>query len=423
MFKDLISERAVRSLATSILTAAIIAGVDATFFKPEMADAADKATTIGDHISNVVADLPGAIQQGVVHGTISGAVDTAINGGDLGQNLLSGMQGAVVAEIGAAVASEIGTAFREGDINRASRYIAHAALGGAMDVALGGDGVSGAVGAVVGEATAELYLANRLKHGFTSEDIPKLEKDGVDFAKLAAGISAALIGGDVNVAAATGENAARNNALDTLMDALFVLYDAGKIGYGYYVGDDGLVKEGWVDLGADAAALLIPCVPAGITKIKRGAELASKIDTAEDAVKVAEKGSAVIHDIDKASDAYKISHPVVDLPRGGSAGSKSKDASDTYHSFSDIVDNYAQYAEKFEISSTSKSGEKFVSDLYQIQGTMKIETAKVVDGVNVSVWTHKDGVFEWIVSGDKVTHRAFVPNGKVSGVANQFLKK
>lgn len=244
VFKDLISERAVRSLATSILTAAIIAGVDATFFKPEMADAADKATTIGDHISNVVADLPGAIQQGVVHGTISGAVDTAINGGDLGQNLLGSIQGAVVAEIGASAATEIGAAYHNGNINKAAQYIAHAALGGAMDLALGGDGASGAVGAVVGEAVGEMLysskeaevtdFAKRVIEGRTdqlqrdqmAQSLQKFKADGVNISALVSGIAAALLGKDVNIASMTGANAAENNALATIAALLCVVFAA-----------------------------------------------------------------------------------------------------------------------------------------------------------------------------------------------------
>ncbi|GFM38030.1 hypothetical protein DSM19430T_27140 [Desulfovibrio psychrotolerans] len=244
MFKDLISERAVRSLATSILTAAIIAGVDATFFKPEMADAADKATTIGDHISNVVADLPGAIQQGVVHGTISGAVDTAINGGDLGQNLLGSIQGAIVSEIGASAATEIGAAHHNGNINKAAQYIAHAALGGAMDLALGGDGASGAVGAVVGEAVGEMLyssketevtdFAKRVIEGRTdqlqrdqmAQSLQKFKADGVNISALVSGIAAALLGKDVNIASMTGANAAENNALATIAALLCVVFAA-----------------------------------------------------------------------------------------------------------------------------------------------------------------------------------------------------
>lgn len=59
---------------------------------------------------------------------------------------------------------------KQQDINTASKYIAHAALGGALDVALGGYGVSGAVGAVVGEATAEAFLAHYVEDKLTSPE-------------------------------------------------------------------------------------------------------------------------------------------------------------------------------------------------------------------------------------------------------------
>lgn len=72
-----------------------------------------------------------------------------------------------------------------------------------MGAATGGDAVSGAVGGAVGELTGELYLASRIKKGLKKEDLPALTKAGVNYAKLAAGLSAALIGGDVDTAAST----------------------------------------------------------------------------------------------------------------------------------------------------------------------------------------------------------------------------
>lgn len=75
--------------------------------------------------------------------------------------------------------------------------------------------------------------------------------------------------------------------IDTVWDAASIIYDLGKIGYGYASGDDELVEEGAIDLAADTAAILIPFVPAGSTKIGRmvaeGADQASDMRKAKKA--------------------------------------------------------------------------------------------------------------------------------------------
>ncbi|MBL0320049.1 MAG: hypothetical protein IPP74_12300 [Alphaproteobacteria bacterium] len=56
---------------------------------------------------------------------------------------------------------------------------------------------------------------------------------------------------------------------------MFVAADGVKIGYGYFVDDDGIVKEGFIDLASDSAALAIPFLPAGMS---RGARFLGKTD-------------------------------------------------------------------------------------------------------------------------------------------------
>jgi RHS repeat-associated protein len=55
--------------------------------------------------------------------------------------------------------------------------------------------------------------------------------------------------------------------VDTIWDIGSVIYDVGKIGVGYATGNSVLVTEGTIDLAADAAAVFIPYVPAGATKV------------------------------------------------------------------------------------------------------------------------------------------------------------
>lgn len=64
-----------------------------------------------------------------------------------------------------------------------------------------------------------------------------LKATGVDLAKLGAGLSAFIAGGDVNIAAAAGENAAENNAWWWLVQGAYVLwkaYDAAQTVEGVY---------------------------------------------------------------------------------------------------------------------------------------------------------------------------------------------
>ena len=184
--------------------------------------------------------VPEAVIDGVIDGTVSAGVDTAINGGSFEDNLADGLQWGVTRSLGAAVATEIGNAAREQDIGTASKYIAHAALGGAMDVALGGDGVGGAVGAVVGEATAEVFLATYVEEKLSSPEAAnmtaeefaveaqELRATGANLSALSAGMTAALLGKDVDTAGLTGKNAADNNALFMIPIALGLLEVADK---------------------------------------------------------------------------------------------------------------------------------------------------------------------------------------------------
>ena len=136
---------------------------------------------------------------------------------------------------------EIGEAFHSGEINKFTQLVAHAAVGYTTGEISNGDGASGAIGAVVGEVTAEIQqqrIEDRLKSELADGHITKEEayqiatemrNDGVDIARLAAGLSAALAGGDVNVAANAGATAAENNAflvpVITLVGALWTAHD------------------------------------------------------------------------------------------------------------------------------------------------------------------------------------------------------
>ena len=93
-------------------------------------------------------------------------------------------------------------------------------------------------------------------------------------------------------------------------------------------------------------------------------------------------------------------NPVIGSPRVGSATK-----TDKYHAFSDMVDNYVGDSRKFRISVKTRRGKMArKAELRQLEGSL--------DG--------REGVFEWIVDQGNVTHRRFIPGGKISGFPNQI---
>jgi filamentous hemagglutinin len=283
--QGLASDQGMRALASAMLTASLITGANAGLAK---IDGLKDAVKAGDWAGKAVQDT-------LVTGTVQAGVGTALYGGDLGQNLLDGLRGAAVDSLGADLATRIGDAAKTNKIDNVSRMIAHAALGGAMAAADGGDAASGALGAVVGEVAAQAFLEEKLKKGISEKDLPALEERGVNLAKLAAGMAAAVAGADVDTAAHTADNAARNNALDTIWDGLCILYDSGKIAYGLYKDDKGMVREGFIDLAGDTAAFFIPMVPAGMTRLARAGKAAEAADKATDAIKATERADNVVN--------------------------------------------------------------------------------------------------------------------------------
>jgi len=156
---------------------------------------------------------------GTIQAGINTGVGTAINGGNLGDNLIANLHSTAVSVLGANVAQEIGAAYK-GGMDYVAHKIAHAALGGAMDVAMGGDGASGAIGGVVGEITGEILMNQIAEALLTGQIDPKRLQNwtdaGVDLSKLVAGFAAAVAGGDVDIAANAGGNAVQNNSAAAL---------------------------------------------------------------------------------------------------------------------------------------------------------------------------------------------------------------
>jgi len=286
----------VRMLATTMLTAGLTHGLmDAANLGGDSA----LLSQAGD-MSQTLDILTAELQRAAIRGGVSAGVDTAINGGDIGQNLAFQMQAAGVAVLGKQGARAIGTAFKDQQIDTATKYIAHAALGGAMDIAMGGDGTSGALGAVTGEFIADSYVnawigdkladpasMNKLEGDALKAELKKLEgeiaelrRKGVDVARLGAGMAAALTGGDINAAAQTGGNAAEHNALPLLLviygaceavDAGIKLYNAYKLAEAIQNQDEEAILQYGSEIVVDSAIGAVPLsgvfTKLGMTKV------------------------------------------------------------------------------------------------------------------------------------------------------------
>ncbi|MEL6558573.1 MAG: DUF6443 domain-containing protein [Bacteroidota bacterium] len=76
--------------------------------------------------------------------------------------------------------------------------------------------------------------------------------------------------------------------IDTFWDIGNVIWDVGKIAYGYTTGNSAMISSASVDLAADAGAILIPYVPAGASKLRYADEVVeTALKNGGDAKKVA----------------------------------------------------------------------------------------------------------------------------------------
>ncbi|MBJ9956176.1 DUF637 domain-containing protein [Acinetobacter courvalinii] len=206
--KDLGSKESVRGLVTSVVTAGLLNQVGTALnLKPD-------STLLSDRLMNNFTNAVG-----------STLVQTAINGGNLQDNLekalLAGLSGALQGEL----ASQIGTGFGKvdpGTLEYVLHKIAHAAAGCATAAVTDSSCGAGAIGAGVGEIVAELMIPE----GKTALDLTEAERKSIkDTSKIVAGSVAAFAGYDVVTAANKAETTVENNALAK------VLTTAGKAAY------------------------------------------------------------------------------------------------------------------------------------------------------------------------------------------------
>jgi len=186
----------VRNLATAIVTGGVLAGMS---LPPtgQPAVASGQWQTMDLLLTNLKAQSATAL------------IDSAINGTDLGDGLQQALIGALLNTVGAEVAQSIGDEF-----NGTMKSIAHAIAGCALGAAKTGDKggcAPGAIGAVVGELTAQAIQSSPGMRTYLGNQDNVVYVSGVF-----AGLAGALTSSDeqaVRVANFTGSNAAANNAL------------------------------------------------------------------------------------------------------------------------------------------------------------------------------------------------------------------
>lgn len=186
--KDLGSKDTVKNLTTAVVTAGLMSQVSTALnLKPD-------STILSDRLVNNFTSSVG-----------STLVQTAINGGDLEENLkvalLSGLAGALQGQIAQNLKGLE-------DVNYILHKIAHAAVGCAAAAATKQSCEAGAIGAGIGEVIAQEMLDGRNPTFVSAEEKAKIEA----YSKLIAGTISAYAGYDVNTAANSATIAIQNNA-------------------------------------------------------------------------------------------------------------------------------------------------------------------------------------------------------------------
>ncbi|WP_240664214.1 DUF637 domain-containing protein, partial [Neisseria meningitidis] len=292
--KELGKSSTVRQAATAAVTAGVLQGISG--LNTQAAEAVSK------HFHSPAA---GKLTANLINSTAAASVHTAINGGSLKDNLGDAALGAIVSTVHGEVASKIKFNLSEDYI---AHKIAHAVAGCAAAAANKGKCQDGAIGAVVGEIVGEALVKNTDFSGMTASEIEKAKANITAYAKLVAGATVGVTGGNVDVAANASETAVKNNALDIIWDIGNLVWDGGKWIYAKSIGDKQMAREAAIDFGVDAAAAAVPFVPAGATKISRGGAYVLKagdeaVDTAK-AIQEIQKQTGIKLTYDKVNKVW-----------------------------------------------------------------------------------------------------------------------
>ncbi|ENM3805380.1 DUF637 domain-containing protein [Vibrio cholerae] len=247
---QLSSKESLVSLATSMVTAGVLSGLDVPMFSGE-----DGTTlTLADMVQNAAGSelATQAIMQ-VFQATARTGINAIASGYDwdeFGSSLVQSLAISSINLLGKELAQQIGEAARLNHIVTAQQYILHAALGcglGVLTSATHGGNTdanrigcaSGAGGGVIGEYVGSKYreeigllekdtkaFIEKITEDFAKEngtsqltpeaiqaEVSRLHARGVDIARLVAGLTVFAMRGNVDIAIDTAGNAAENNAL------------------------------------------------------------------------------------------------------------------------------------------------------------------------------------------------------------------
>ena len=267
--EDFASDETLKSIGVSMLTAGVLAEIDASFFG-EISP--DKVDTSLFYDATDKLSLTGQAAQAVTHSVVQSGIRTLANGGDwsdFGEGFVQSVAQQGINSFGKHMAGKIKGAFDNSpeSMDVALKYISHAGVGcimGSATASLSGSGAesgcaSGAGGAVVGELIGSAFrntekakeanekLTEFMKeHGLTdpsqvtqdiidqaTNDIGQtvdglldLQQRGINLARFGSALAAFVAGADaegINIAEATGKNAAENNALFLIPAAIFLL--------------------------------------------------------------------------------------------------------------------------------------------------------------------------------------------------------
>lgn len=248
VLKELAAEGSVRSLITAMVSAGL----------------STKLTVEGGILgelpkgNDLTTRIARELKRELVQSSVDTALDVVILGQDLDEALAGNLRGAAAAAIGTVAAQRIGEAAGQGDIDRATQLIAHAALGCAVGAVGSDDCNSGAIGALSGEIAALIYTDAALRDPKRIKaTLERWEERGLAISEIVGGLLAAAAGGSANVGADAGRNAAENNAfwIPFILIALYLTYEGeGDIAKGLIaVGRGEDIVSKLLELGAETA--------------------------------------------------------------------------------------------------------------------------------------------------------------------------
>ncbi|ASK27148.1 hemagglutinin [Neisseria chenwenguii] len=313
--KELGRSRTVKNL----VVAAATAGVSNKIGTSALANVSDK-----QWVNNMTVNLADAGSAALIN--------TAVNGGSLKDNLEANILAALVNTAHGEAASKI----KGLDQHYVAHKIAHAVAGCAAAAANKGKCQDGAIGAAVGEIVGEALVKNTDFSGMTASEIEKTKAQITAYAKLVAGTTVGITGGNVDVAANAAETSVKNNALDIIWDIGNLIWDGGKWIYAKSIGNEQMAQEAAIDFGVDAATAVVPFAPAGMTKIGRGGAYVLKtgdevVDSAK-AVQEIQKQTGIKLTYDKVNKVWTT-------PAGLDYGLHRKDGNRIKHVLKHTVPN------------------------------------------------------------------------------------